>query len=294
MATAATITGTIAGYFSDNDKAARAVEALKDAGFNSAHLGIASRGYGSNDSNEGESTWDKIKDFFGGNSSESYAKDDTRGGLAAREGTSTHASGNAYGDYDNDDVSGNLSGLSVDENRSKYFGHKLNNGKGTVVTVNAGDRAGQAESIMLQYGADLGEGAEGYDYSQTTNASGDRKETNDLQLLGEVLRVQKERVSRGEVTLRKEVITEMQTIQVPVSREELVIERHAVDGGQTAQGTVGKGEEIRIPLSEERASLGKQTVVREEVSVGKRTVESVRELTGEVKHEDLVVNDTTK
>jgi len=39
-----------------------------------------------------------------------------------------------------------------------------------------------------------------------------------LELLKEVLQVNKRRVQTGEVT-RKEVITEMQTVQVPVTRE---------------------------------------------------------------------------
>jgi uncharacterized protein (TIGR02271 family) len=106
--------------------------------------------------------------------------------------------------------------------------------------------------------------------------------------------VQKERVSRGEVRLRKEVITDTQTVQVPVTREELVIERRPTDSTTAASGTVGEGQEIRIPLSEETASLDKSTVVREEVAVGKKPVGEVRDLTGEVRREELVVDDGTK
>ena len=43
--------------------------------------------------------------------------------------------------------------------------------------------------------------------------------------IGEILRVHKERISRGEVRLRKEVVTEHQNIEVPRTREELVVER---------------------------------------------------------------------
>ena len=99
--------------------------------------------------------------------------------------------------------------------------------------------------------------------------------------------MQKDRVSRGEVIVRKEVITEMQTIEVPVSREELVIERISADGMSTATGTIGDGSVIRIPLSEELASVDKSTVVREEFSVGKKTTEDVRNVGAEVRHEEL-------
>jgi uncharacterized protein (TIGR02271 family) len=106
--------------------------------------------------------------------------------------------------------------------------------------------------------------------------------------------VHKDRVNLGEVRLRKEVITETQTIKVPVTREELVVERVAADGQTTPSGKIGDNAEIRIPLSEERASFDKSTVVREQVSVGKRSIEDVNNLTGDVKHEELVMEDETK
>src|SRR5947208_15842521 len=81
-----------------------------------------------------------------------------------------------------------------------------------------------------------------------------------------MLRTYKERVQRGEVRLRKEVVTESQSIQVPVTREELVIERTPGSGQVT--GEIGRDEEIRVPLSEERVRVEKQPVVNEEVRVG--------------------------
>ena len=113
-----------------------------------------------------------------------------------------------------------------------------------------------------------------------------------IQLLGEVLRVHKQKIDRGEVTVRKDVVTETRTIQVPVRREELVIERRPPSGGPE-EGTAA-GQEVRIPLSEETASVDKDTVVREEIAVGKKPVQETREMTGEVKHEELVVDDRTK
>jgi uncharacterized protein (TIGR02271 family) len=82
----------------------------------------------------------------------------------------------------------------------------------------------------------------------------------------------KDRVSRGEVRIRKEVITETQTVQVPVTREELVVERRPVD---QATRPPGPSDEIRIPLSEERASVDTSTVVREEVAVSRDAAGSV-------------------
>ena len=306
--------GTIVGYFENKEDAASAVEALQDAGFTSAHIGVAGRsgstastqGYAASTSSStgtgAPGAWDKIKNFFSGDDSgspvEPYADERTQGSLANREVTANPSDSSVAGGYDSeyesyaaDDFHPTLSGLSVDEDRSRYFGHRLSGGeRSAIVTVNAGGRAAEAEAILARYGADLGEGAAGYDYSATP---GRETSQDNIQLLGEVLRVHKDRVSRGEVRIRKEVVTETQTVQVPVTREELVIERRPVVG-QMASGSIGDSEEIRIPLSEERASIDKSTVVREEVSVSKKPVEEVRDLSGQIRHEELVVDDQTK
>jgi len=109
-----------------------------------------------------------------------------------------------------------------------------------------------------------------------------------IQLRGEILRTYKERVQRGEVRLRKEVVTENQTVNVPVSREELVIER--TSGTGPASGEIGRGEEIRVPLSEERVRTEKQPVVNEEVRVGKRRVQSNEQVSDQLRHEELRVD----
>lgn len=286
-------TGTIAAYFENHSDAERAVEALRDAGFTSAQIGVAHRA-GSNDDTSGstagqktEGAWEKFKSFFTGGP-EPYADEQTRGDLATREITDDGASSYRDGFHQN------LTSLSVDEDRSRYMSHRFHGSeKGAVVTVNADSRTAEAQEILARYGADLGENAATYDYSQTENR-GQSQDVRNIQLLGEILRVQKDRVNRGDVRIRKEVVTENQTVQVPVTREELVIERHPVSGETPAQGAIGKDQDIRIPLTEETASVDKSTVVREEVAVGKRPVENVRDLSADVRHEELVVDDQTR
>jgi uncharacterized protein (TIGR02271 family) len=112
-----------------------------------------------------------------------------------------------------------------------------------------------------------------------------------VQLFGEVLRVHKERISRGEVRVRKDVVTENQTIEVPVTREELVLERVSVAANTPASSAdIGRAQEIRVPLTEEKVRLEKQPVVREEVLVGKREVADVARVGGDVRHEELRVD----
>jgi uncharacterized protein (TIGR02271 family) len=294
MAQVSSATTTVAGFFENHEDAARAVTALHEAGFTRDQVGLARNGgkdkNDTSDSHEG--TWDKVKNFFSGNEAEPYAGERTRGELGTREITDVGGYDQGEG-YDADDLHGSFREMAIPEEHSKYFTHRLEkSARGAVVTVRAGDRVDEAEGILERNGADLADESAGYDYSEDRRESSSGQQQ--LQLLGEVLRVHKDRVNLGEVRLRKEVITETQTVEVPVTREELVLERVAADGNTSVSGKIGDNAEIRIPLSEERVSIDKSTVVREQVVAGKRAVENVKSLTDDVRHEELIVEDETK
>src|SRR3954467_9170373 len=73
------------------------------------------------------------------------------------------------------------------------------------------------------------------------------------------------------------------------SREELVVER-TPGSGQPVSGGIGRDQEIRVPLSEERVRVEKQPVVNEEVRVGKRQVQGSKQVSDQVRHEELRVD----
>ncbi len=165
----------------------------------------------------------------------------------------------------------------------------ITKGGGAMVTVAAGANASNAMDILKRYKADVRTARSG-----TTPAAApamrNEKDEREMQLRAERLQVDKQRIQHGEARVRKEVITETQSIDVPVSHEELVIERRAVTGGQAASGTIGQSEEIRIPLSEERVNVSKSTVVTEQVEIGKRNVAGVEHVSDTVRHEELLVD----
>jgi uncharacterized protein (TIGR02271 family) len=89
------------------------------------------------------------------------------------------------------------------------------------------------------------------------------------------------------VRVRKDVVTEQRNIEVPVTREEVVIERHPAEGREAADQTLDdENEDIRIPLMEEEVDVQKRAVVREEVSVGKRRVQDTRNVSDTVRREE--------
>jgi uncharacterized protein (TIGR02271 family) len=109
-----------------------------------------------------------------------------------------------------------------------------------------------------------------------------------IQLREERLKVKKAPVETGEVRVGKRVVTEQKTIDVPVEREEVVIERRPASGRAT--GTDLGAEELRIPVKEEKVDVTKEAVVREEVSVGKRKVQGTKHVSETVRKEELEVD----
>jgi uncharacterized protein (TIGR02271 family) len=126
----------------------------------------------------------------------------------------------------------------------------------------------------------------------------DWSRTNErIPLAEEELQVNKTQKQTGDVKLRKIVHTEYRHFTVPVMREEVRIERTPVTG-ERAEGlrtdASFKEDTISVPVMEEEVTVTKRPVVKEEVSLHKERVEEQREVSGEVRREDIVVDDKSK
>ncbi len=272
---------TVVGYFPSEQNAEDALRALHAAGFNPEQIGVAGRAASEAELKENRpGFWQRIRNQFRGNATE-------RNATQLSPELSGSENPNFY-NYEASDFRGSLGTLSIPEEHSRYFSELLaREGEGVLITVDAGSRRSDAEVILKTNGADLGQEMSAWSPRETSGrAPGDQR----IELYGEVLRVHRDRVQRGEVRLRKEIITETRSLNVPVTREELVLERTPVEGERTAPGAeIGKESEIRIPLSEERVSVEKEPVVREEVRAGKREVTDVESHDAQVRHEELKV-----
>jgi uncharacterized protein (TIGR02271 family) len=174
-------------------------------------------------------------------------------------------------------LAGALIGWGVPQEEAAFYESEVRAG-GFLVTVNADRRCEEAQQILHRMG--------GYSYR---SVEGKTAEEKGIRLREERLHVQKERVQAGEVTVRKVAKTEQKSIEVPVTREEVVVERRSVDG-KTAGDGIGEEDVIRIPVTEERIRVEKKPVVTEEVRVGKRRVEGTERVTDDVSKEELVVD----
>ena len=111
-----------------------------------------------------------------------------------------------------------------------------------------------------------------------------------LRLRKEELNVAKNKVDMGKVEFAKEIIEEQQTISIPVTHEEVVIERKSMN--EPSDKPIGEGddEHFSLSVSEEKVEVGKQTVITSEISAHKRAVEENREIKETVKHEEARIN----
>jgi len=119
-------------------------------------------------------------------------------------------------------------------------------------------------------------------------------EETTIPLTDEKLDVAK-RVEESQTTITKEPVTETKTMEVPVTHEEVSIERRKPTGDQTYtdQKPVNSREDIEIPLKSEEVEVSKTPYVKEEVVVKKKPITETRELTEEVTSEKVNVSDRT-
>jgi uncharacterized protein (TIGR02271 family) len=88
------------------------------------------------------------------------------------------------------------------------------------------------------------------------------------------------------------VVTEMQTVTVPVTREEVRLVRDPIENGDTVDATIGEGA-ADVVLTEERVVVSKETVPVERVRLGTEKVTEQREVTEAVRKEQIELDDAT-
>lgn len=125
-----------------------------------------------------------------------------------------------------------------------------------------------------------------------------------FELIEEELQPRTEPGIGGAVLIRKEVVNETVTVEVPVEREELVIERVPVQPRADDQSPdavaqsdpllealaarlrqMQPGDVLRIPLVEEQVVVHKQAVVKSELAIGKRLVREVQHFQDKVRRQ---------
>ena len=326
---AAKQSSTVVGVFQDRHEADKAVGELLKAGFRQDQIGVAMR------HNEGTgltSTTGDVDESHAGSGAVTGAV--TGLGLGALAGLGVLAGiipvigpaiaagtlgvilSNAAAGAGIVGLVGAMVGAGVPEHEAQYYHDEFEAGR-TIVTVTADGAADKATTILKRYGAydmsSRGATATTAPMTATSRATttpvasvarttGTAKtvaagrEGDTIQVKEERLHAEKRPVETGAVTVRKEIHTETKTIEVPVEREEVVIERTAVHGRAATEGIksgdLREGEQIRIPVREDQIKVSKEAVVTEEVKVGKRVIHDTEKVSGQVRKEEVKVEKT--
>jgi uncharacterized protein (TIGR02271 family) len=242
---------TVVAVFDDRTQAEQAINELQNAGISSDQIRFAGQGTSSG------GILASIKSLFTG-----------------------QQTGQAYDD---------LVDMGVPADDARYYQQEYEAGR-SIVAVLADGRMQEVTDILARYGGYAANQrfAQTADYASTATTGRQEAQTEGEQrvrLREEELRAQKQPVETGEVRLRKDVVTEQKSIDVPVTHEEVYIERRP-GSGQPAEQPIGEGETIRVPVREEQVTVEKQPVVREEVELGKRPVQETKQVSDTVRREE--------
>lgn len=236
--------------FTDENQALQAVEALQKAGFTNEQISFAGHGT-------------------------------PRGLLASIKSLVRGEAMSMHGAYDD------LVAAGVPEQVAQYYQQEYDAGR-SIVEVTGTEDLQEARSILNRYGG-YGAPQNGTtDDTTTQQPITDTEGEQRLRLREEQLQVGKQPEQRGAAGLRKEVVSEQKSVDVPVTHEEVYVERRPASG-QPSDTPIGEEETYRIPVREEQVSVSKQPIEKEEIVLGKRQVQDTQRVNETVQHEEARV-----
>ena len=100
----------------------------------------------------------------------------------------------------------------------------------------------------------------------------------------------KERVETGRMRIRKHVVHDTETVEVPVEREEIHVERVPLDERVAADDAKLSEGTQDIVTHEERPVVNKETVGVEKIKIGKEAVQDTETVSGKVAKEQIDID----
>lgn len=172
------------------------------------------------------------------------------------------------------------------EDQEAFYRHYGLEGTQDVTTYETDNRFAQGAAAGAGAGAGYAAG-ERVDADRRDFVEGDRRDENgEIIRSEEQLNVSKDRVESGQVRLRKYVVNETETVEVPVEREEVRVVREPITDADRANydGTIGE-QEASVTLHEDRVNVSKESVPVEKISLEKDTVRDTERVSEEVRKE---------
>jgi uncharacterized protein (TIGR02271 family) len=164
----------------------------------------------------------------------------------------------------------------------EYYGDDQEAGK-----VGPGMREGDTETGEFRGHAEADEGVH-----QSHGSDLEDEDELRVQRSEEELRAGTREREAGALNIRKRVRTDREQVRVPTKHEEVSVERVPVNEERTG-AEIGE-DEVSMPVVEEEAVVGKQSVVKEEIRVRKDVVEDEEVVEEDVRKEEVDVEDATE
>ena len=180
-----------------------------------------------------------------------------------------------------------------EEQVRSYYGLGSLTGTGERGSYEAYSGSGGVGAGMTMGDTESGEFREhGLEEEGVSDQSGSDLEDEDelrVQRSEEELRAGTREREAGALNVRKRVVSERQSIEVPTRREEVTVDRVPVEG-EAAEADIGD-DEVRVPVTEEEVVVEKRPVAKEEVRVRKDVVEDTEVVEEDVRKEEVDVDD---
>jgi uncharacterized protein (TIGR02271 family) len=126
---------------------------------------------------------------------------------------------------------------------------------------------------------------------ERTNGITERDGELRVQRTEEELAVGTREVEAGQVSVRKNVRTDRESIELPTRHEEVSVERVPVEG-DASEAEIGE-DEVVVPVTEEEVVVSKRAVAKEEVRVKKDVVSDTEVVEEDVRREEIEIEDET-
>jgi len=316
---------TLVGVFDDPQQADRVIDALHRAGFSNDQIGYVRRGA---ETASGTTAIGTERETSGAGIGVGAAIGGVLGAAAAllvpgvgpvlAGGILAPIIGAAIGATAGG-LLGSLTEMGVPEEDARYADKQFSAGR-TIVTVKPGARYSEAERILDNFGAhdihggrtttaqSAGTAPTASTMSASTRQAGgsttqrdtapetvsrrremDQKEVR-VPVTEEQLVPKKQDQETGAVQVKKTVVEEMKTVEVPVRREEVHVERVPADRPLAPGEKTFTDETIRVPIHEEQMTVEKRPHVTGEVVVSKESHQEQVPVSGTVRREQVDVD----
>jgi uncharacterized protein (TIGR02271 family) len=301
---------TVVGVFRNPDDVRRAVSMLKDAGFSANDVSVLAP-----ERDDTRAIAEETGTRAGGGAATGALAGGILGGLGGwlvgigalaipgvgpliAAGAFATALGGAALGTGVGAIAGALVGMGVPQEHARYYEDEVRGGR-TLLTVRADGRYDEAQRLLRSAGAyDVESQSAPSPSAASVEAPSEATrevaggEQARLQLREEELHARTRPVQTGQVSVGKDVVTEDRTLEVPVRREEVFIERRPVERRTADSPLDDAGQTVEVPLRQEQVQLEKRPVVYEEVEVGKRQHTESRQVSESVRREEAHVERT--